>query len=653
MRDIVYDLESYPNLFCVTFLDSKTQKTITYEISQWKDEWEKLVKFTNDCAGNFARWVGFNNFYFDYQVLHKLLNYNEFSTLSGAEKADFAYKVVQKIITFDKNEKFKHVVWANDHLVPQLDLYLIHHFNNKSRATSLKKMEFNMRSDSIQDLPFPIGTVLTREQADQVIKYNIHDCKETEKLRVVSADMIRFREELSKKYDRNFMNHNDTKIGKDYFIMELQNAGIDCFYKAGGERKPVQTKRDKIVINDIIFDYIKFERPEFNAVLGWLRKQVIKDTKGVFTQIENLGELERYSNLKKKKGKVENLNCVIDGFQFTFGTGGIHGSVDSTIVTAEGDFVILDYDVTSLYPSIAIVNNIYPKHLTEKFCEIYRTVKLQRMSYPKGAPENAMLKLALNGVYGDSNNVYSPFYDPQYTMTITINGQLMLCMLAEMLMGVEGLRLLQINTDGVTVKVRKDKVAEVEDLNRQWEEKTGLQLEKAEYSKMCIRDVNNYIAIKTDGELKRKGGYEYKREWHQNQSSLVVQKAVEAHLVEGKDIEKFIKGHDDPFDFMLRTNVPRSSSLVIERTEGDKMTVQQLQNVTRYYISTDGGQLVKIMPPLKGKVGERRIKINDKFRATPMNEMGEVKNINYNWYIGEARKLVDPLYKGAVGELLL
>ena len=50
----------------------------------------------------------------------------------------------------------------------------------------------------------------------------------------------------------------------------------------------------------------------------------------------------------------------------------------------------------------------------------------QRKSFAKGTAENAMLKLALNSVYGDSNNKYSVFYDPKYTMNITINGQLSL-----------------------------------------------------------------------------------------------------------------------------------------------------------------------------------------------------------------------------------
>jgi len=52
-----------------------------------------------------------------------------------------------------------------------------------------------------------------------------------------------------------------------------------------------------------------------------------------------------------------------------------------------------------------------------------------------------MLKLALNGTFGDSNNIYSVFYDPQFTMAITVNGQLMLCMLAERLMTIPGLAL--------------------------------------------------------------------------------------------------------------------------------------------------------------------------------------------------------------------
>lgn len=148
-----------------------------------------------------------------------------------------------------------------------------------------------------------------------------------------------------------------------------------------------------------------------------------------------------------------------------------------------------------MYPNIAISNDVYPKHLSTEFCTIYQDVYEQRKSYKKGTVENLMLKLALNGVYGDSNNQYSPFFDPQYTMTITINGQLTLCLLAEKLMEIEGLKLIQINTDGITVRLPRSKREEYNSVCKSWEQQVKLQLEFVNYSKMFIRDCNNYISV--------------------------------------------------------------------------------------------------------------------------------------------------------------
>jgi len=74
-------------------------------------------------------------------------------------------------------------------------------------------------------------------------------------------------------------------------------------------------------------------------------------------------------------------------------------------------------DLSSMYPNIAISNRVFPAHLGEKFCDIYQDMYEQRKSFGKGTPENAMLKLALNGTYGKSNDKYSVFYDPKFTMT--------------------------------------------------------------------------------------------------------------------------------------------------------------------------------------------------------------------------------------------
>jgi hypothetical protein len=57
----------------------------------------------------------------------------------------------------------------------------------------------------------------------------------------------------------------------------------------------------------------------------------------------------------------------------------------------------VDWDVESYYPSLAIVNGLYPEHLGEEFVRVYSDMKNDRTSFKKGTPENAMLKLALNG----------------------------------------------------------------------------------------------------------------------------------------------------------------------------------------------------------------------------------------------------------------
>lgn len=656
MRDLIHDAETYINLFSVVFLNTKSGEIRIFEMSPWRNDWDEFKHFVENCSNGFVRWVGFNNYEFDYPVIHFMLKNFSHGKTDGATLARAAHQKGTRLIKCSKEEKFAQIIWDNNQMVPQLDLYKIHHFDNMARATSLKVLEFNMRSETVQDLPYDPTKPLTYEQSREIIEYNIHDVRQTYEFYKHSKDMIAFREELSEKYGKNFINHNDTKIGKDYFIMELDKAGVGCYSYGDDGREPVQTIRPVIKLRDVVFPYIQFRRPEFNAILKWIKKQEIRETKGVFTELDECQEfIDANSNMKKVKKKVKNLNCVIDGFQFDFGTGGIHGSVPPTIIEEDEHNAILDYDVTSLYPSIGIVNNLYPQHLTHKFCGIYKRLKEDRMSHAKGTPENAMLKLALNGVYGDSNNKYSPFYDPKYTMAITINGQLMLCMLAERYMEIEGVKIIQINTDGITLKCPRDRIDDIEAINREWEVLTKLDLERADYSRMFIRDVNNYIAEYDDGKLKRKGTYEYDVGWHQNHSALVVKKAVEAHLVHGENIREFIINHDDMFDYMLRTKIPRTSRLMCGG--------EQIQNVTRYYIGEQGAPLVKIMPPnpKKPELGERHfkqhvkvLKTGEQWNAVPLNNIkdGESIYVDPDWYVMEAMKLVNPLYDGVLEDLM-
>jgi len=647
--DVIYDIECYSNIFTVVIYSPRKDQYLVFEISERRNDASRLDEIVRKIKQGRRRMVGFNNMGYDYPVLHAVLNfYRTNRSATWQQLCSVAKRKTDEIIGADHFDRFKHLIWENNQLCPQLDLFKIHHFDNTARATSLKVLQFNMRSESIEDLPFDPNKPVDPKDFDALISYNQHDVQETYRFYLKTLDAIRFREKLSEKYGFNFINANDTKIGKTIFQTELEQhmgKGTCHYFTPDGERKPRQTKRRKIALSDVILPYARFERKEFQLVKAWMEKQVLKDaTKDVFTRLDEdqLGELVHHCDMTKVTGKVKNLNCIVDGFNFVFGTGGLHGCIDSATVESCDQKVIVDLDVVSYYPSLAIVNSIYPEHLGPEFCFIYKRLKEQRMTHKKGSPENAALKLALNGVYGDSNNKFSPFYDPHYTMAININGQLLLCMLAEKLMRIEGLEMIQANTDGVTIKVYRTKVGEMEAVCKEWEKITKLELESARYKRMFIRDVNNYIAEYEDGKLKRKGAYEYDLDWHQNFSCLVVQKAAEANLVRGEDIGEFIRNHDDPYDFYLRAKVPRSSRLVIRSGDGEKT----LRNITRYYVSNRGGHLIKIMPPLPKKPDkEREIAVNKGWNVTVHDVIAPLEDINYDFYVGEAEKLVNIVKK--------
>ncbi len=610
-NDYIYDCETYPNVFTLAVEHAEAPLHWMFEISDLRNDSRQIVEFLQFLKETDSRMVGFNNLGFDYPVIHTLIR-------MGQSDANTLYQKAMAIINAQDEDggRWMHSVKPSDQFVAQIDLFKIHHFDNRARATSLKVLEFNMRSDSIEDLPFPVGTVLTREQIEVLKSYNKHDVAQTKAFYHHTLDMIHFREELTCKYARDFMNHNDTKIGKDYFTMKLEEAGVACYDFGPNGRTPRQTKRPVIHLKDAILPWINFEHPEFNRVMNWLKAQTITETKGVFTD----------------------LTATVNGFTFVFGLGGIHGSVESEVIESDGEYVIVDLDVTSYYPNLAITNGFHPAHLGKEFVSIYKHLFEQRKQYPKKSAESAMLKLALNGVYGDSNNQFSIFYDPLFTMSITLNGQLLLCLLAEGLMHIPGLRLIQVNTDGLTVRVPRANKMLVDLARAAWQSRTGLNLEEAVYKAMMIRDVNSYIGVFEDGSTKRKGAYEYKVGWHQNAGGLVVPKVAEKVLVDGAPIRERVEQWPEIMDFMLRTKVPRSSHLAIE---WDGQQPQKIQNITRYYIAEGGGRLFKYMPPLKGKTEWRKIGVESGWGVQVCNDINDAGKlpVDFDYYVREVEKL--------------
>lgn len=629
-RDYGYDIETYPNIFTFRATHCVTGKKYCYEISDRKDERQTLFAFLNHLRTHNQRMVGYNNIKFDWEVVQWLWERPHATVTQIYERAMHLIK-----------GEFSQPMWPSDRLVPQIDLLKLHHFDNKAKATSLKALEITMRMRSVQDLPFPVGTHLNDWQKDMLLAYNDHDVDATVEFYKESYEMIAFREELAIKYEehrKDFYNFADTKIGAEIFIIELERAGVQCFDRKGGKREPRQTIRKTIDLAECIFPYIGFEHPAFRMIHGYLASQVIRQTKGTFSNIICTPEMVQWMDPKKVKVWIKgvkkprrlchlpegtdltgakfvavSLHCRINGLNYEFGTGGLHASLHRTIVRSDATHVIKDWDVASYYPNLAIKNRVFPAHLSEKFCDIYEFMYHERLRVGKKTKMGGAYKLALNGTYGNSNNEHSPFYDPMYTMKITINGQLSLCMLVEQLIKVPGLEMIQCNTDGITFRCPRIYDAHCDALFKWWQELTKLELEEAIYKNFYIRDVNNYIAEYEDGKLKRKGAYEYKRGWHMDHSSLVVQKAVEAQMVHGDTIVGYIMRHRLPWDFMCRGKVNRDSTLNLIKPDG---TEQKLSNTIRYYIAKEGGQLLKRTMP-KGTPGtwKRKNGITDDYYA--------------------------------------
>ena len=668
---IVYDIETFPN--CFTFAMEMLNQPIksVWEISEFRDDRQQLLTFFRELATTQTPMIGFNNINFDYPVIHFLWN-NPNATYKQL------YAKAMEII--EGQDRFGHIIWANDRFAPQIDLFKMHHFDNKAKSTSLKTLQINMRSPFVQDMPIKDGTVLTEAQINELlIPYNRHDVDETKRFALYAKDAINFRQGLEEQFGVEVYNWNDTKIGEQTIVNRLGDEV--CYYSdpVTGKRKMRQTPRTSIPLKDVIFPYVRLENPSFQRIYDYLSGQTLRS--------EDLGDVENVSSVKTK-GVFTDLTAVVNDVVYHYGVGGIHGSVERKRIQANDDWWIVDVDVSSLYPSISIVNGLHPEHLGERFANVYGDLKKERKKWQKEkgkkCTEANAIKLALNGAYGKSNSVFSVMYDPKFTMSITINGQLMLSMLLERLLTVPTLQIIQANTDGITYFIHKDNEPKAQEICKEWEKLTRLDLEHVRYDRMYIRDVNNYIAIGLDGSAKLKGAYwtpdplNYHESiaksqppaWHKNFSNVVSVRAAVANMLYGVDIETYIRSCVNPYDFCCSIKARKTDKLL--------WGSEQVQRNTRYYISTNGCYLTKVMPPAgplgryKRKVGvteaeynrvmeetnwewDERVCSGNKskyeervtglaagYLVTVVNDINDFNwsNVNYEWYVQEAMKLI-------------
>jgi hypothetical protein len=553
----VMDYETISNCFVAVFIDVKSDNTEIFVCHDLRNDFDKFVEFLKRNI-LYNEWhVSYNGLAFDAQITEYIIaNAESLNSMSGCEIAKWIYQKAQQVITAKNNNEFLEFYEKNMH-INQVDLFKLNHWDNPAKRSSLKWIQYSMDWHNVLDMPIEhTANITTHDEIDEIIEYCINDVKSTKAIMYLSKKQIALRKTLTEQYDIPLFSASEPRISKELFLHFLsEKTGIKKY-----ELKQLRTNRTQIVVKDLILPYVKFETATFQKLLSRFNEITVypEHTKGGF----------KYSINYK-------------GVKTDFGLGGIHGAKTSGVYEKNENTIIMTSDVVSYYPNLAIRNGWSPAHLpSHDFCELYEWFFDERKKIPKSDPRNYVYKIILNSTYGLSNDKHSFLYDPDFTMRITINGQLSLCMLYEMITErIPGAEPLMQNTDGLETIIPKEYEEEYLKICEEWEQITNLKLEHDKYSKLILGDVNNYIAITEftevdhDNYVKLKKDaphYVYKEEngkyyyqaskckgrfefndlaLHKNKSFLIIPKTIYYYFVHGIDPEDYMKTQTNIFDF--------------------------------------------------------------------------------------------------------
>ena len=619
----VMDYETLLNCFVAVFEDVKSLDREIFVIHKERNECLEFITFLERNILLEEWHVSFNGIGFDAQVTeHILENKDQLLEMSGEEVALFIYAKAQD--TIQRSSEREWAVFAPWTLqIKQVDVFKLNHWDNANKRTSLKWAQFSMDWQNIQDMPIHHSTeIKTLKQIDSIIGYCINDVASTKAIMYRSKKQIALRQELTKEYNIDLFSASEPRIAKELFAMFLsKKTGIKKY-----DLKKMRTYRSKLIVNDLLLPNIKFKTATFQRLVSKFRDLELDpyDLKGSF----------KYSVRYK-------------GITTHFGLGGVHGA-RKDIYTSNDEYVIMSSDVTSFYPNLAIRNKWSPLHLPKKeFCDQYEWFFNERKKIPKSDPRNYVYKIVLNSTYGLSNDENSFLYDPELTMRITLNGQLSLMMLYEMICErIPNAVPLMQNTDGLETRIPRKYVDEYMEICKEWEDITNLQLEHDTYQKVVLADVNNYIALKEGKDFKTKAIGRFVFEdlpLHKNKSFLCIRKAMYDYFIYGKDPEQSIKENKSIFDFCGGVKAKGDWKFFEEHVINGEHKRDPLQKTVRYYISNKGSKTLKIHS-LDGRVAQVEAgKWLQTMFIDYIEKPFENYDINYDFYIQKAKKEIEAL----------
>ena len=622
----VYDIEVFQNIFHCSVKNTETNDIYKFEISERKNQLRNLVKFFKQ-VDKYITWgdyyttninipaniifCGYNNLHYDNPIINYIIEYeNKLMQYNIPTICSSIFNLSKTITTSseDNIDAWKH--WKYQIWFDTFDI-LTMLYSNKLRV-GLKEIQVTMQYPNVQEFVCDWTKPLPLEDFDSMIDYNINDIESTSELLNRCKKDVDLRIAIEDEYGVRVLSKDGVNIGMKILTQKyLEKTGLTWW-----DIKDLRSPMSVIPLKDVILPFIKYDSPILQRVLEDMKNQIVSPGR------------KGYEN-----------KFVFNNLRYSVGVGGIHSVNSPEIIIPRDDEMLIDIDVASLYPSMLIEYEFYPKHLGKEFLEVYKQIKDERIEAKHNGDKvkNETLKLALNGLSGNLQNEHNFCYSPFAVMQIRINGQLLLLMLAEKLTQI-GCRIVQANTDGLFVLLKKDAYSKVNSICREWEQLTKLTLEEDRFKAMYQYAINDYFAITEDNKVKEKGMFITTVKLGKGLTPKIIPKAVISFFKDGIPVEDTIKNCTDIRDFLMSEKTGKQWHV-------EYMNEEQ-QRTNRFYASTNGGYLWKWKysndsdaKSYQNMLTASGVTLLNKFDNKPIEE----RKINYRYYIMEAYKIIRDL----------
>lgn len=502
----------------------------------------------------------------------------------------------------------------------------------------------DLRLDELNILINKWDRYLINDWIPDIMHYNKNDVFIVCEMIRLYKDEIKLRYQITKSYEVDVLNSSRSNIADRLF---------EKFYSEFSGLKPFQWKGKKTIrtimsFKRIILPFIEFKTPQLQLLLAEMKK----------TSVTSLGK-----DSFKKEIKLGNL-------VYTIATGGLHSQdiprelrskikrIDPSTGEftwdniEEDSFIYVHFDIASFYPSLIVNFNVAPAHLNEGcFVKLVQWLRYTRVEakhskeeYIDGIPKDVLaqvLKIVINSIYGKLGYDEGDICDRLAVLNVTINGQLLIMMLCEEL-ELNNIEVVSANTDGIVVKLYKKDKKIFNTITNNWCEKTRFGADSEEYECYINRDINNYIVKELNGKISYKGDLNpkmYAIDLSKGYDMPVVAQAVVNYFIDGKPIMESLYECKDILDFCKAQNMSDKKYRLDYITNSGSI---QIQCKTRFYVSINGGSLIK-----SEKAGTAKTNLCQGYKVTPLNTLDdtriELRNINYQYYYDECMKIIDPI----------